>query len=63
LIHLKQLRAYMSQIAKDTGKAPRGILVHGGARKLRSEVRIEAERKPRIDLVQHNLDVVFSRST
>ncbi|MBI3045629.1 MAG: DUF91 domain-containing protein [Betaproteobacteria bacterium] len=63
LSHLKQLRAYMAQVAKDTGKTPRGILVHGGARKLRSEVRGEAGRKPRIDLVQHNLDVVFSRST
>jgi hypothetical protein len=61
--HLKQLRGYMSKIAKDTGKAPRGILVHGGARRLRSEVRREADRHPKIELVQHNLDVVFSRST
>jgi hypothetical protein len=63
LSHLKQLRAYMVQVAKDTGKTPRGILVHGGARALRAEVRREAERRPRIDVVQHNLDVVFSRST
>ena len=63
LSHLKQLRAYMAQVAKDTGQVPRGILVHGGARKLRAEVRDEADRKPKIDVVQHNLDVVFSRST
>jgi hypothetical protein len=63
LNHLKQLRNYMSQVRKDTGKLPRGILVHGGARKLRGEVRAEAGRRPRIDLVQHNLDVVFSKST
>lgn len=63
LSHLKQLRAYMGQVAKDTGKEPRGILVHGGARKLRAEVRSAAGRRPKIDLVQHNLDVVFSRST
>lgn len=61
--HLKQLRAYMAQVRKDTGKLPRGILVHGGARKLRTEVRNAAELRPKIDLVQHNLDVVFSRST
>jgi RecB family endonuclease NucS len=61
--HLQQLRAYMAQVRKDIGKVPRGILVHGGARKLRSEVRIAAQLKPRIDLAQHNLDVVFSRST
>lgn len=61
--HLKQLRAYMVQVAKDTGKLPRGILVHGGARKLREEVRKAAQLRPRIDLVQHNLDVMFSRST
>jgi hypothetical protein len=63
LSHLRQLRAYMAHVARDVGKAPRGILVHGGARKLRSEVRIEADKRPRIELIQHNLDVVFSRST
>jgi len=63
LDHLKQLRAYMAKVRKDTQKMPRGILVHGGARKLRDEVRKDAGRKPEIDLVQHNLDVVFARST
>lgn len=63
LNHLRQLRAYMAHVRKDTGKMPRGILVHGGARKLRDEVRSAAQLRPRIDLVQHNLDVVFSRST
>jgi len=43
--HLKQLRAYMAQVQKDTGKLPRGILVHGGARKLRDEVRGAARLK------------------
>jgi len=39
LAHLKQLRAYMAKVQKDTGKLPRDILVHGGARKLRGKVR------------------------
>ena len=29
---IRQLRNYMAQIKKDLRKAPRGILVHGGAR-------------------------------
>jgi len=61
--HLSQLRAYMGQIRRDTGKSPRGILVHGGARKLRDDVRRAAAHSPRIELVQHNLEVMFSRST
>lgn len=60
---IRQLRGYMAQIQKDTGRVPRGILVHGGARKLRDDVRTAAETRPTIDLVQHNLEVVFSRST
>lgn len=59
---IRQLRNYMAQIKKDLGKAARGILVHGGARKLRDDIRREADAKPAIDLVQHNLEVAFSRS-
>jgi RecB family endonuclease NucS len=60
---IRQLRNYMAQIKKDLRKVPRGILVHGGARKLRDDVRRAAEARPVIDLVQHNLEVAFSRST
>jgi len=60
---IRQLRNYMAQIKKDLRKVPRGILVHGGARKLRDDVRRAAEARPAIDLVQHNLEVAFSRST
>lgn len=63
LTDIRQLRSYMTQVKKDTGVVPRGLLVHGGARKLRDEVRAAAESRPRIDLVQHNLEVSFSRST
>ena len=51
------------KVHEDTGKVPRGIFVHGGARQLRDEIRREASRRPVIDLVQHNLEVGFSRST
>jgi len=61
--HLRQLRAYMAQVREDTGRTPRGILVHGGARKLRDDVRRDARSRPSVDLVHHNLDVEFSRST
>lgn len=61
--HIRQLREYMDWVRKHTGRPPRGILVHGGARKLRTDVKRAAQRRPQIDLVQHNLDVVFSRST
>lgn len=63
LADVRQLRSYMVQVKNDLGKAPRGILVHGGARKLRDDVRHAAEKKTPIDLVQHNLEVAFSRST
>lgn len=59
---IRQIRNYMAQIKKDLGKAACGILVHGGARKLRDDIRREADAKPAIDLVQHNLEVAFSRS-
>jgi hypothetical protein len=62
LNHLKQLRDYMAHVKKGTGKLPRGILVHGGARKLKDQVRSAAKHKPEIELVQHNLEVLFSRS-
>ena len=63
LADLRQLRGYMATVRKDTRKPVRGILVHGGSRKLRDDVRIAAASQPRVDLVQHDLVVMFSRST
>ena len=60
---IRQLRNYMAQIKKDLRKTPRGILVHGGARKLCDDVRRAADAKPTIELIQHNLEVAFSRSS
>jgi hypothetical protein len=58
--HVRQLRGYMKNLRGVTGKKPRGILIHGGARKLRKEVRQEVKRKPRIEVVQYSLSVEFA---
>ncbi len=64
---IKQLRGYMRKATKLSplyreGRV-RGILVHGGARKLPEAVRRESQRKPRVELVQHSVNVAFARST
>jgi hypothetical protein len=57
--HLKQIRSYIALLKKDTGKQARGILVHGGARKLSIEVARAARKNPKIEIVQYALDVDF----
>lgn len=54
-----QLRGYMRQLAKETGREPRGILVHGGALKLSSAVRKKAAERGRVEIVRYRLDVDF----
>jgi hypothetical protein len=58
--HLKQLRHYMRWVGKQTERHVRGILVHGGSRKLNADVRRAAKKKPRIEIVQHTLKVEFA---
>jgi hypothetical protein len=58
--HLKQIRNYMVRLAEETGGVVRGILVHGGARKLPSDVALEAQKSPAIEIVQYSLDVDFT---
>lgn len=64
---IRQLRGYMRNAAKlrriHGGAQVRGILVHGGARKLPAAVRRESARKPQVELVQHSVNVSFARST
>lgn len=55
-----QLRGYMKHLRDATGKNPRGILIHGGARKLREDVRSEVNREPRVEAVQYSLNVGFA---
>lgn len=59
--HLKQIRHYMELLHKETGIQPRGILVQGGARKLRPEVAAEARVHPQVEIVHYALDVKFTQ--
>jgi Endonuclease NucS len=62
--NLRQLRGYMKLLRKETGrKDVRGILVHGGARKLRREVLRVADMAPRVEIVQYHLQVDFAGSS
>jgi RecB family endonuclease NucS len=60
--NLKQLRRYMKLLRQETGREARGILVHGGARKLRRDVAKAASSPPRVEIVQYRLQVDFASS-
>ena len=65
--NIDQLRGYMRNAQKlrtglKIGKNIRGILVHGGARKLSADVRQESKRPPQIELVQFSVTVGFTPS-
>lgn len=59
---IKQLRHYMSLFVEEVGEMPRGILVHGGASKLSSEVVKEARKAPLVEIVNYSLNVHFRPS-
>ena len=58
--HIRQLRHYMAKLEQETGLKARGILVHGGSRKLAPEVAEEAGSMPPVELVRYNVDIGFS---
>jgi RecB family endonuclease NucS len=65
--NIAQLRGYMRNAEKlrtglKIGKNIRGILVHGGARKLSTDVRAESKRSPQVELVQFSVSVGFTPS-
>ncbi len=60
LRHLRQLRNYIERLQSETGQIARGILVHGGARKLAADVSAEASKEPKIEIVQYSLGVEFA---
>jgi hypothetical protein len=62
VVDIKQLRGYMIEFERMEGGNARGILVHGGARKLRKEIRRAAQKKPIVELVQFTVGVDFSIS-
>ena len=59
---LDQLRHYMKLLKTETSRQARGILVHGGAKKLHREVEESSKKDPHIEIVQYKLGVDFSRS-
>lgn len=62
--HIKQLRHYMQKVGsikRLSASKPRGILVHGGSRKLPEDVQRESQRKPTVELVQYSVAVSFAR--
>ena len=61
LADIEQLRGYLISLQKEKNVSARGILVHGGAKKLHDDVQRAAGRKPAIEVVQHRLQVDFSR--
>jgi hypothetical protein len=56
------LKNYLKKFYKQFREHARGILVHGGARKLQKEIRSAAYSKPKIELVQFNVRVDFLKS-
>jgi hypothetical protein len=59
--NIQQLRGYLRRLHDEKGEDARGILVHGGAKKLPVDIARAAAEKPRIEVVQHTLKVEFSQ--
>lgn len=59
-LDIDQLRGYMARLKQETGIDARGILIHGGSRKLTPSVDIEAKKQPSVEIVQYELAVAFS---
>jgi RecB family endonuclease NucS len=57
-----QLRKYVKRLEREIGEQPRGILVHGGAKRIDRKVWRKARERPRVDVVQYKLDVDFAPS-
>lgn len=60
LENLRQLSGYMRHLSRETGSKVRGILVHGGAKKLSQKVASEANTLPNVEIVQYVLNVDFT---
>ena len=60
---VKQLRGYMKLVSEETGSSSvRGILVHGGARRLSSAVSAERQQVPPVTVLRYRVDVDFDPS-
>ena len=58
---IQQLRGYLRRLLDEKVYGARGILIHGGAKKLHVDVARAAAKKPKVEVVQHRLEVEFSR--
>jgi Endonuclease NucS len=58
---VEQLRRYIRGFYRETKLKARGILVHGGSKKLHADVEVAASKAPKIEVIQHSLTVAFSR--
>lgn len=59
---IHQLLHYMKKLEDETGKKPRGIIVHGGSSKLSPEVRQELQDRDNVESVSYRADIEFTRS-
>ena len=60
--NIAQLRRYIGSLKKELNMDARGILVHGGARKVHSKVWRASKESPRVTIFQYKLDVDFAPS-
>jgi endonuclease NucS-like protein len=59
---IQQLRHYMDLLKEETERRPRGILVHGGAKKVSMDVVAAANRRPAVEVVHYRMEVDFASS-
>jgi len=59
---IDQLRKYMSNFLGETGRKPRGILVHGGSQKLNALVHEYVKDFEDIEIMSYKVDIDFKRS-
>jgi hypothetical protein len=59
---IQQLRHYITRLKKELDMKARGILVHGGARKVHSKTWRASRQVPRVAIIQYKLDVDFAPS-
>lgn len=57
---VRQLRNYMKLLSVETNLVTRGILVHGGSKKLAATVAADASQSPVVEVVQYVLQVDFN---
>lgn len=62
IANINQLRGYMRKAERVIGKPVRGLLVHGGASKLTTDVKRHSLKHPRIEIVRYSFSVSFAQT-